>query len=133
MPHRGLEKVRGPLDVDAGIVCRLLDRRPHPRHGGQMQDRSRLGAGDQHVDGVAIGDVDHLHVDRFPATDGLQVHFLPRAVVEVAEVIDGHDVEAEVNEGLGGVRADEPGPAGNENGFTLHVLPRAQNRTRVPT
>jgi hypothetical protein len=60
---RRLEQVGRALDVDAGVIRRLLDRRPHPSHRRQVEDRDRLGAGDELVDPVAAGDVDLLDLE----------------------------------------------------------------------
>src|SRR5688572_24770453 len=83
--HRRLEQVGRALDVDPGVIGRLLDRRPHARHRRQVQDRCRFGPGNELVDPGAARDVDLLYLQRRvaarPCVDALEVHLLPGAVV----------------------------------------------------
>ena len=112
LPGR-LQQMSGAFHVDPGVVGRLLDARPDPRHRRQVEDGGGPGSVEEAVDAIAVNDVDLL--DLQGAGQAAKVHLLPAAVVEVGEVIDPDDLVSLFQEGLGGMRTDETGGARDQD------------------
>ena len=124
MLNRRLEQMGRTFDIHLGVVRRPLDGGPHARHRRQMDNRVGLDAGDQGGDARSIGDIEFF--DAQTVADALEVHFLPRAIIEIAEVVDPDDIAPAAEQRAGSMRPDKPGCAGDENGgFGWHV--RASN------
>jgi hypothetical protein len=87
----GLQHHRRPLHIDAGIVCGLLDARPHACHAGQMKNDLWFGRGDEAIDLRLIGDVDLLDIKFHPATNAGEIQFLPRPIIKITEIVHRDD------------------------------------------
>src|SRR5690606_14279109 len=126
----GLQQALGDLDVALDVRGEAVrPRRPHTRLPGEVQhalhaveQRDRVEGGEVALDELEARVVEH------PG----EVRPLQAGVVVVGEGVDAAHLVAVREQALGGVAADEPGTAGDEDVHPISVprAPAAQRATK---
>ena len=118
-----LENVEMPRHVGLDIGVGIDQRIAHSRLGGEMEDPldPLVGIGES-LHGAAIGDVEALEGEIPETLEQRQPRLLQVDVVIVVEVVDADDLIAALEQGLGGVKADETGRAGDEKAHILQPV-----------
>jgi hypothetical protein len=107
------------VDVDFFVKQGLLDRGAHAGAGREVDNgiRSRGHRG-LNVSGAA--DIASDKPKTWVPAGGCQVADLDLHIVEVVEVVEGHDLVPLAQQRFAQMRPDEPGAAGDQN--TSHTL-----------
>ena len=110
-----LEDVRETDDVRVDVRVRIHERVANAGLGGEVHDPVEPFAREQCGHPIAVGHIDLLEAKPFVWTQPNEARFLERYIVVVAHRIEADDRVAALEEARGGVVADEPGGAGDEN------------------
>ena len=109
------------MNIDLPVKQRLLERRPDAGPGGEVNHDLGPGLAKDLRYPFGIADVAPVERDGTGFADLFQIFEFEFGGVEVVQIVDNRYFMAGPQVGLGEVRADKPGAAGDENSLHLDL------------